>query len=377
MSGFNKDPRQLAATVGQRFEDQHRVAKLPARTGSVIPYWKGVFKPTDSVKGPADRIRLYRGDHDTSVIGADGKPAKVKLSYVMFVEHGTGSGGKFRSAVCSAGPYGVAKADAAPCVGCDWRERQRDSMSYMGKYGFGLLHYHPYAKVSQMDKDGKIRKNHNGEPFYDWERTSPADLRGKHSGLEHITERMMHWALGYRDYEMLNTLNTEVMRMCRTCGDGDISTERWTCQGCKAALIDMSDTVLSEDDIAQITSGDVQCSRCGHIGMLHEVVSCTECTAPDRADLFDVDLFVKQTLDPSTGKKGKLVVTSYSRPKPVEDKYLVGEKPIFRQLNLEKIFAPTPVDKQRQTFEEGGIERDPDKGGRTWGSKPSAPARIV
>lgn len=377
MSGFNKNPAQLAAAVGGRkFDEQHRAAKLPPRTGTNIPYWMNSYQPTDSVKGPPDRIRLHRGDHETSIVGEGGRPTTTRLSYVLFVDHGTKSGGKFRSAVCSAGPYGVSKEYAAPCIGCDWRSRQRDSMSYIGKYGFGILHYGMYAKVPQMDKDGRTRTDESGKAYYNWERTTPADLKGKHQGYEFVSERMMPWAIGYRDYEMLNTLNTEISRMCKTCGDGDITSEKWLCVGCNAALIDVSDTSLTEDEIGQITSDNVECSKCGHIGMLKEVISCTECTLPDRADVFDVDLFVKQLLDPATGKKGKIVVTSYSRPKPVEDKFLSGEKPIFRQLPLAKIFAPTSIEKQRQNFDEGGIKRDPEKASRTWSNKPGAARRL-
>lgn len=376
MSGFNKSQEQLSKAVAsapRRFDQQQREAKAPSFTGTNIPYWMGEFKPTDSLKGPADRIRLYRGNYDVVIVGQDKELTTTQLSYVPFTDHGTRINGKYRSAVCSGGPFGCAPKDRTECLGCEKRRKNKESMGAMSRYGFGLLHYGMYAKVPQMGDDGRVKNNSKGEPYYNWERTTPQDARGKHKGFETVDERMMHWAIGYKDYGKFGTINSEISRMCKSCSTGDVSTWKWMCPNCGEDLIDPATSPLTSEEIESLTSDNIRCHACDNIGMLEEIVECSQCDKPVRADIFDVDLFVKQPLDPSTAKRGDLVITSYSRPKPVEEKYTTGESPIFKQLDLPRIFGPTSLDKQRQMFEEAGMTRDPAKAARAWGGGKAPP----
>lgn len=377
MSGFNKSQEQLAkanASAPRRFDQQQKEAKAPPFTGSNMPYWMGMFQPTDSLKGPPDRIRLYPGDHKVVIVGQDKELTTTSLSYVPFTDHGTRINGKYCSSVCSAGPWGQQKKDRKECLGCDRRYANKDSMSASSRNGWGVLHYGMYAKVPQLDKDtGKVKLNGKGTPYFNWERTSQQDARGKHNGLETVDERMTHWAIGHKDTEKLTAISIEIARMCKSCSVGDISTWKWMCPNCGEDLIVPATSTMTSDEIDALTSDNIRCHACDNIGMLEEVTNCSNCGRPERADIFDVDLFVKQPLDTSTGKRGDLIFTGYSRPKPVEEKYTSGESPIFKQLDLLRIFGPTSMDKQRQTFEEGGMTRDPAKAARAWGGGKAPP----
>lgn len=376
---FGKDRRVLESIPS--FADQHRrhEASQPKRggKGGGSFAWKNRYTPTDTATGKADVIRLFRGVHTVpQATPADDNTfvvENVKMSYFPYTEHGTDING-YKSSICSAGPIPT-KEGRLPCIGCDrfWEGKaaKKDLMSRHTKYAFTVLHFHPYALVPDVDKDGNERQDKDGKPYMSWVRTSPALLRGEHAGRETRDYNLMHWSLGYKDFQVLLTQSYSIAERCVNCEKGKIEVLGYSCPSCGSPRIDMANTMFSEAEVAELAKNPFTCSVCGAEGMLDPQVDCSGCANPIRADIFDVDLYVKQPLDPKTGKRGPVNFVGFSEPGPVPERYLAGENPIFQQLELDKLFAPTPLEEQKSKFLVAGTPKVGGKqAARSWGTKP-------
>jgi hypothetical protein len=102
---------------------------------------------------------------------------------------------------------------------------------------------------------------------------------------------------------------------------------------------------MSSKEIETMTSGPVRCGLCQHTDLLQEYVSCSSCDNATRAEIFDVDLSVKRITVPDSNQT-TLAVTSWTNPRPVDQRLTDIAKP----LPLDKIYAPTPYEKQQEIF---------------------------
>jgi hypothetical protein len=371
---YGKSKQTLAAIPSYR-EQQRAIQRPPRGEGKGgAPPWKSIIRLTDSSAAPADVIRLFRAAYPVQV--AKGEEVVTEtLSFYPYTEHGTRRGGHFRSAICSAGPFAHLKNRRDPCLGCDQHWADRESMGRQNKFAYTALHLHPYAKVPDVDESGRERINpNNNEPYYTWKRTDSQLLRGEHRGLETRDYYLGAMVFGYREHQLLQEANQQISTACDACkgGEGSISTLVWVCGGCGVTLIDPENTTMSQDEVFDMSMKEVKCAECEHVGFLQEEIECKHCSKPRRSDIFDVHLKMKQLKDPATGKRGGLVILGFTNT-PLDPKYLesasANEPPVFHQLNLPRIFAPTPYDRQEELFSLGGMKPDASKSARPWGNK--------
>lgn len=376
---FGKDKSRLNLPSFRAQQQQTKSAGGGGGGGGRRPHWIGQYRPTDASVGDSDRVRLYRGEHAQKIANADNEVVETTLSYLIYTMHGTqvmrNGKSRFASAICAGGPLAHIKEKREECLGCERHWEDKNSMSRMSQNAFTMLHFGDYAKVIQTDDKGQPKiNNKTKEPFFDWERTDPVLLRNEHKGLEIRDYNLLHWSLGYRDYNKLGTYADDIAKACLTCGGKQsVSTVVWLCKGCGAGLIDPSSGMYKPEDIARLTASPVQCGQCKHEDYLEEVLNCSKCNDPVRADIFDVDLFVKKPKDPKTGKTGELLITGWDNVGPIEDRFLEGETPIFHELDLPRIYAPHSYAEQQEIFGSGGQGRNPSSGGKAWGSGGKAP----
>lgn len=348
---FGKDDKNLGNVGSFRNSTRMHQQQRPKPTGGAKPYFIDRFQP--STEEP-DQIRILKVPYEIELGQADGTLLKQTLFYFPYVEHFHGSMKK--GSICSAGPFGVFKNKGEPCYGCEkhWGDKnagvKNGPMGKRDMWAFTVIHFAPYAKVEQTDSQtGAIRTNDAGQPYYNWVRVHPHE-RLKYQGKEMRDHSVLHWSLGFGHFNTLTEYDKEIGKSCKSCGGRDtIVTEAWLCPHCGDALIEPATTTLSAKEIEEMTSKEVRCGSCQQVGMLQEMLSCKSCSNPVRAEIFDVDLNVKRVKPADGGNQTTLMIPSWSNPRPIDQRY-ADVKP----LDLPRIFAPTPYDKQLEIFAAGG-----------------------
>lgn len=332
------------------------------------------FKP--SVED-VDLIRVIPGQYAIEIGNPDGSIDPMTLEYFPFVEHFHAT--LERSCQCSGGPLHFVKGKRAECIGCDKYyegggyddsgKRKRGPMSKRDMVAFTVLHYWPYHKVEALDDKGNPRKNDKGESYYDWNTCLGRGCDMCRKGIDKKPGHIMPWAMGTSHFNVLvGTYSDSIGKSCNNCGGKDtISAVAWLCGNpkCGEAVIDLRETEMRDTEIRRITQSPVKCPACGTQDMLREYIECKGCKDAHRATIFDVDLNVKRERT-GEGNQTQLLVTSFSNPKPVDKEFEDMAKP----LPLDKIYGPTPIDRQQKIFEARGDDKQARPGAKPYTRQP-------
>ncbi len=348
--------------------------------GGGAPYFVNKYQPPDN--GAADLIRVIPASIETPRVDFDAKDyvrdengniITDPFSYMKYIEYYHAV--KNRSVIGSEGPLGAFKGKGDPCVAADWywyewRMRQANNSEHPNsirrseKYAFTVLVQAPFYKVPRTDnKTGAVLMNQNtNEPYFDWKKGSK---RGNDeyavAGFERKEGHLQHWSLGYAHWNTLTEYTDSLARHCRTCGTQDsIEQVALICQNpdCGDSIVEFDSTGLSHEEIDRLRSDETQCGTCGHVGYLDEIIRCTSCNQGEQATLFDFDLEVKRVKTAGdTGNQTTLQILRAIGPRPIDQQY--GED-LRKPLPLEKIFAPTPLEKQTEFF---GVVPTPEAAG--------------
>ena len=351
------------------------------------PYFVNKYQPPDS--GASDIIRVIAGKYPTPRVDLDAKDyvydenGKViidEYSYIKYVEyyHAT----KNRSCIGSEGPLGDFKGKGQPCVAADWywyewRMRKANNsdhpnaMARREKFAFTVLVQAPFYKVPRTDRQtGQVVMNETTkEPYYDWMKGSK---RGNDeyaaAGYERKEGHLQHWSLGYGHWSALTEYTDSLARHCRHCNTQDsIEQVALICQHCGDAIVEFDSTSLTDEELEKVRNEPTACSSCGCVDYLEDMIRCTNCNNGEQATLFDFDIEVKRVK--TAGSDGNQTTLQFLRaigPRPIDKIY--GED-LRKPLPLDKIFAPTPIEKQIDLF-----GRVPDEGqnqGQGSGRQPS------
>lgn len=370
---FNKDKSgpAYAVTKMSLIQQMKRASARPQRqAGGGGMFYRDRFQPT--TKGKADIIRLIPGSYPTPKIdenakdyayNPDGSIVNINFPFYTYVSYFHGP--KMRGCNGSEGPLGKFRGKGEPCIAADWfwyewRTRNRNnskrpnSMQRSDKFAFTVLVQAPFYKVPQVDKDGSTKRNpKTDEPYYEWVRGSTRrNDEYAAAGYECKDGHLMHWSLNFTQWMVLQEYQNEVARHCVSCGtQNSIEELALTCKHCGNPVVEFGATNLDDEEIAALRSEEVRCPACGAGDYLDVVSRCTECEHGEPATLFDVDLRVKRVDTGNSNKGGGaqtvLTIVGCLGPRPILDMY--GEE-LRKPLPLDKIFAPTPLDKQEDLF---------------------------
>jgi hypothetical protein len=362
---FNKDNSNLpnVAPFGGELGARERALRNNRRArqeGGGRAFWSlGLKLPRDHTRW----LRLIPGDHVIQATIDDNEVFETRAQYITIIEHF--HGGLERSGLCSAGVLHKNKNKREPCHGCDlfWEDVQANRglpdsqkkrrISKTEKKVFTVWDYGLWANITRTAGDNKEYK--------DWTPLPPNDARAtqyesKYGHLVPLPLSMnFFWAL--YDYSK-NTVKKD----CRTCGSvGTVRCVVKVCAACNNVIYDPNTSALTKEQQERLEAAP--CARCGYqspSGECAEVVECSCCSPhgyqAERATLFDVDL----ELGISGSKEQPiLMVTNRSGPRPIQvqdPKVLEGIKP----LPLEKMYAPTPLEKQREIWKIPGTQAAPE-----------------
>ncbi len=357
---FGKNDSNIKSMPGFRGQVKQQQAARPKYSGGGGAYWVNRYQPSTD---ESDTIRLIKGNYEVEIGQQDGTIDKVNLYYFPYIEHFHAT--KQKSGFCSAGPLGMFKGKGQPCLGCEefWADKnagkKNGPMSRRELSAFTVMHFAPYAKVEQVDDQGQVKKNDQGVPYYNWERVLPHE-RAKYKDKEMRDFHILHWSVGFGHLNNLMAYDKLIGKSCKSCGGRDcITCEAWCCSHCGEALIEPATTHFSPKEVEELTGKEVRCAACQQSGMLNEIISCSSCTNPVRAEIFDVDLKIMRVKSPDPNNNvTTILVESWSNPRPVDQRYAAEAK----SLPLDKTFAATDMEKQQQNW--GGGSRAPVTAGQ-------------
>lgn len=354
---FGKDQTQLqgvavfGGTTAQRAANAGRRKKRGGGGGN-RPYWADTFKPHET---RVDVVRLVPGSYMTQRVEEDVVTTE-ETAWYEFLEHFNASVN--RGAICSGGPHRFNKAMREACHGCATREaesRDNRTMSSAEKYGFAVVDTGLYHRVPQVDrKTGQIRMNaKENVPYTEWVKCTGRGCQDCPRAVENRYGYIQPWIMAKTHFTALNGYATGIGTCCVTCKQrGCISSIDWRCANpaCGAIHIDMANSTMTDEQIAEVTNKPLVCHACQSTTFLQETMWCGYCSPagaqPVRATIFDVDLHVQA---PRTGENNSTVlqVVGMTDPKPIDPQF---EEMLKFAPDLSKKFAPATMAEQESLW---------------------------
>ncbi len=378
---FGKD-RAAIGKMNLRQEMKRGTKRAPKSSGGGggAPYFVNKYQPPDS--GASDIIRVIPGSYPTPRVDLDAKDyvrdkngniVVDNFSYIKYVEYYHAV--KNRSCIGSEGPLGEFKGKGQPCVAADWywyewrlrkanNSEKPNAMARREKFAFTVLVQAPFYKVPRTDRQtGQLIMNQvTNEPYYDWLKGSK---RGNDeyasAGYERKEGHLQHWSLGYGHWSSLTEYTDSLARHCRACSTQDsIEQVALICQHCGDAIVEFDSTSLTDEELEKVRNEPTACSSCGVVDYLEDMIRCNSCGHGEQATLFDFDIEVKRVK--TAGAEGNQTTLQFLRaigPRQIDKVY--GDD-LRKPLPLDKIFAPTPIDRQIELF--GNVPEDPQANGQ-------------
>jgi hypothetical protein len=321
-------------------------------------YWADVYKPHKIVPS---NVRLIAVECTNLRLDNDGNEFTTKDPWKEFHEH---YHGHYRtSGICSGGANPFKRGPhRRPCYGCDeyWSKPKKEkTISLTPKYAFAALVMEWFHKVPQIDEYGMPKTNDQGQPYTNWERCLGQGCPHCRNSLENVYGRMQPWPMGTGHFETLNKY-AEEHAGCLTCGGSRtangmplVSTAAWRCGNphCQQPIFDMYNLAVTIEEMTKVVSQPYHCPYCQQVTFPEEVPYCANCSPagqmPMRATAFDIDLLVKAP-ETGEGKKTRLDIVASSDPRPINPQF--AELVQKHTPNLDKIFAPTPLEDQARLW---------------------------
>jgi predicted RNA-binding Zn-ribbon protein involved in translation (DUF1610 family) len=353
MGAFGKDRAGLKHVTNLREASNISRQKRTSKGGGGWMRFANQFKPSQI---NADTIRFIPGEYVFEQVkeekDASGRQVleteKVVLPYHCYTEHFDGRTNT--STICSAGPFAAYKGKSEPCCGCDifWETggKKGGRMSRRDMKVFTVLNYATFHEVEQVDQNGNFRMNdRTNKPYTNWVqctgRKCDACLAQKPTKKGHV----QHYSVGFGHFSQLKDYAKEIGKSCKSCGSkNSIEAVAYLCPNCKDAVIDMSTTQFTDEEINKMIDENIVCPHCRETVLLEEIVECKGCPNPERAGIFDVDISIKKVAGPDGTNQSTLLFTGYGEICPVDPVY--EAKP----MELPRMFEPDSIEKQADKF---------------------------
>jgi hypothetical protein len=204
-----------------------------------------------------------------------------------------------------------------------WSELDNDDRIGIGyKHAINVLDLRPHHEVEKTGRDGAVIKKQNGDPVM---HRVPYEKGGEFDGTPLVSGRRGYSVFGPRHIEHVMNLELQVEDYCRSCREGLIVREAFTCPNCSEIMIDLTLAGLNEEEAEKVYQNGMKCPHCKKPGQYpEEVLGCRVpddegdasddvcCGEPSRASLFDVVWYVRKT-----GAGTDTSLDAYRKGKPV------------------------------------------------------------
>lgn len=372
MTNFNRNQAQLEGFPAFRQQTSAYLHGQQTRVGgnngprAPLPIFVGQYIPS---KSATDIIRLIPGSYKVNTLQAvEGALAsdpiqkrfqlvEHELPFFPALEHKDGRTGK--TMFCSAGPWGSVRDLREPCAACDvyWSERAAQGNEKKGNrigfrkiYAFSIFDFGLFLNAPDTYKNAKIDER-TGKPYLRWQKVNARDPRLQDAELKRAQGMNLHWGVGKTQLAALRAFERQSIALsCTSCHSQDsLELLGYTCGRCGKPVIDLSATVMTDQEIVKAVEEGMICPHCRHYVFPVDFVCCKNCERPAPATMFDVDLKVTRVVTKTdTGEdKSTLQIQGFRGPHDLDEavRSLVKQKP------LDQIYGPTPIEMQLKLME--------------------------
>lgn len=283
--------------------------------------------------------------------------------YFAFEQHTVGA--TKRRFECSSGAHLTGK-----CYGCSERTRHYDKVreiedatgsvpselknapvSKMRQFALSVSLIEELGEFPKLDKQGQPVLTKKGKPIMTFlPMRLAAKLGRKAAPRAKVPGRRFHWSFGTKALEALGAENSRLETYCASCAHELYAVSAY-CRACE-----MTNPVWSENYpdgmpselLLDDKNTPYTCPFCDHEDTLEYNYSCTneKCKSPAPGNLFAFELFLGSVSDTDHAPKIYKI-----RPRSDWSKIEGGEALINEPLELDKIYAPTPLTEQIKLFD--------------------------
>lgn len=197
--------------------------------------------------------------------------------------------------------------------------------------------------------------------------SSPGEERRllQEEGAERIFGRKGYLALGPGHRNQLFDLVEQIQSKCSYCVEpgkrqAKLTPARYVCSGCEMVFEDMETTMLSGDELKELSVSKIRCSGCGRNDLPKIEYNCSnDCEQPTPTEIFDVVIPLAKR---GTGTDTMLAVTDDITM--IDDFEMPDGTPLFDSESEEFAVDISPVDfaqifnvEMDPAYQEGIIER--------------------
>lgn len=236
------------------------------------------------------------------------------------------------------------------CLGYDeWKReidegipRDKRTVSMRLLHAFNVIHLDWYHLVPVFDDNGKAvlykGGDRKGEQVMEKVLCEGRRCEMCRDGVEKVFGKKGHWSVGSGHLGDLAGYITEIEKNCSYCGEGMLEVISWECSECGHPVIDMNETRLSDNEIAEIVLDIQECQKCGNKDYLLRQLECDKCQDPTPLSIFDVDIDVKRQ---GEGTNSTIQIPRFTAC-DISDEL----KDLCKPYDFKQVFAPDPLDIQ-------------------------------
>ena len=364
---YGNDPSKLASVpqFGGMDADSFRRAQQQSssakeRAPRQTPFWK---LGMDLVDNEDNIVRFIPGQYDNEVfLPAENRLGLVQFPWLERTSHRVQAGQGNYEFICSAGGGRGRKALERPCTGCQrfWQEwsAKKEAKQNNQPAPPQTVNMRDWHIISTLDRGlyqlapvmdwstRQMRKNRDGQPFYEWYRTSTAQqqwLQAQGLVKESRYGNCAPLMLGTELWKNLVQYADDVLSTdCKSCnGRGTVMTRGYMCpnQQCNHVYVDVMqiNRQLLPDEKLEFAAARL-CPRCGVNAEPKRVNHCHACNNPVGATIFDSWINIRP-IKTGSGQETRRNYQFLERwMTPIDPEF----QDIAKPLDL-KDFDPTPV----------------------------------
>jgi hypothetical protein len=263
--------------------------------------------------------------------------------------------------ICSCGPH-----RKLPCWGCAIRTNhfqmldaieaekgirpdKEAPISRMSQFSLAITVMEKIYAIPLRNKDGTIRKaKSNGQIIYRYMPAPIAEARddvddSELAGFKYHFGHRMHWTMGPQELNILIDADDKMKNRCANCA-GELVASKMVCTSC-STVMDLG-RMVSDVDLTTARNKVRTCTACGDKAPFMPQIECADCgdAAEGRLTSFDLRITRKKINDKYITE---IVAIRVPGAPGNKDDHERAMKLIAEPLDLSKIFAPTPLDRQK------------------------------
>jgi len=147
--------------------------------------------------------------------------------------------------------------------------------------------------------------------------------------------------LGPNHFDQFLASHGDAEMICKSCG-GDVDLAELFCPECEEPINPLDDPEITDDEIEELCETETECPHCKKVVLPEEELTCTRCSEPVRASIFDCSFKIKKI---GKGTGSSIHIEDLRVEELSEDLAHLGEP-----LDFEHIFEAETLEEQAKVM---------------------------